>query len=550
MSFFHLDIHQLVIKQITSYLLQSSLSFNELKAILTNKAPLPSIQAKITTQLTDCKKQELADTQHRIEKKIIDTQSQEDAQDAEEEKKQNQVLDEEKKRLTHELDEIPDKILTHEKECILLVNEIRTSKQALLTDHPKKTLRHTPLHLVHSNEKNQDESDHAIASLEKKLLEQGLEISVLTQRQFAIQSKLGQINSQLRKHSNHQVERQFRDQARTVYESSQEGIFNALSIKNKKILQNSIKTQQDTLEKKLSELTQEAECIHYPVLLDQLPIILPQLQFKPPEREAITRLLKLVHSHLEYELLATSIEKNLYEKRKSINAQLNQLKKNQLKLEQLKKETPLLAETSEKMDKDNVSLQPRLDGFSQTTQRLKKIVFIFTAITALSTLPLILTLAQMIPFFIAPLLVYTLVITPPAILLFTTLCLGITTLIYSFKNTRLNALIETNQQSAEKNRNQIKRNDQELNHIECQIIPSIERQIKKDETLRDQLNKQFQDNKLLAIQHLAQAQVIEPVALAQNIHLPKSPNHIEKDNPSHLNVLDITTENSQPSLST
>lgn len=519
----NLNIQDLVTEHLLNYITQHDFSFQELKQNIINKAPISQVQSKIITILSDYKKQDLAEVQKNIEQQAYKTQLIDDEKEKEYETKKNLNAHQEKATLNQELNDIPKQIREHEDQCIHLLSKINQLRKEIPieTVHQHHTSSNISPHLV-----SQNDSIPIINPLEKKLLDHELKINTLTQRLLIINSKLQDINRKIKKYTTHQIERQFREQARIGYNTTGEGIFDTLSVKNKEHLRKNTQTQNSAMEKKLAVLIKDSEQINYPIYFDQLLNQLPKLNLPGQETDALRHLFKFMDHHFNYEHQAVSIGEKLKIKRSSISSKLAKLYQSYQQLNILKQSCPNLTNTNEQLTDYNKELKPTKEKNTLLSQRLGNATLILLATTFLLFIPLILVYGGVIPLFLTPALVFTLFSVPPAIALLATLSLGIAAIVFYYKAHSLDSLINANTQTISDNTNQIIRNSLELDALEKQTIPLDEKQIKKDELIRDTLNEEFIYNKKLAEQYLNQAKTIEPISHEQTLSIIKPTAHL------------------------
>lgn len=507
------NIPELMTEQIHQYLSNNKPAFSELKALILSKAPIPQVQSNIVDTLTKIKETNRIKVKKALESQAHKTQLSEDEKQKKQEYSEESKDDESKRRLSRELKQIPTQIISHETECRLLQHKLNRLMEA----PPKVEVTQKPTpNTQHLSKSRFEEHNRAIEKIRNSLLEYELKIQTLLQEQHTIQTKLKEIESRSDIRNEHSRKRHQRIQATIGYNKTGEGIEETLSTRNRNSLEKSIQDQIKALDKKCSDLIQDAEQINYPYFIEELQKYInnPKTKLTSPEIDALNAILKLMRQHLDYEHQAANTESSLKIKKQTISTQLTKLNGFNSKLKSLNESNPSLNSANMKLTMNNMELEISSANNIKSRDRLGAPGMLLFALTFIFCIPLILTVSGVIPFFIAPALLYSLVIIPPASLFATTLGIGIAALVYSIKAHQDDAAIKTNLQTIEMNTSLMGRNNQSQKTLETSTIPSLNAQIKKDEAARDNLALSLKNWIKLSSQAFKQAKEIEPVVLS------------------------------------
>lgn len=507
------NIPELMTEQINQYLSNNKPEFSELKALILSKAPIPQIQSNIVDILTKNKETNRIKVQKALESQAHKNQINEDEQQKKQDISEQSQDDEAKRRLSRDLKKTPSQIINYETECRLLHHKLNR----LLEAPPKIEVTQKPFTNAQQLSKSRmDEHNRAIEKIRNSISEYEIKIQALLQEQHTIQIKLKEIESRADLRSEHSRKRHQRIQATIGFTKTGEGIEETLSTRNKKSLAKNIQDQIKALDKKCSDLIQDAEHINYPAFIEELQKYLnnPKTKLIASEVDALNAILKLMRKHLDYEHQAANTESSLKIKKQTISTQLTKLNSFNTKLNSLNESNPNLNAANIKLTMRNMELQISSANNVKSRDGLNAPGMLLLALTLIFCIPLILTVSGVIPFFIAPAFLYSLVITPPALLFAATLGIGIAVLVYSIKAHQDDSAIKTNLHTIDMNTSLIGRNNQNLKTLETLTIPSLNAQIKKDESTRDNLVLSLKSLLNLSSQAFRQAREIEPVTFS------------------------------------
>ena len=186
-------------------------------------------------------------------------------------------------------------------------------------------------------------------------------------------------------------------------------------------------------------------------------------------------------------------------------------------------------------------LNSSLEENSKIQKRLSTSVLLLLGLSCAFSIPFILALNGTLAF-LTPVLLYCLVSIPPALLVLSTIAVGIASLVYFFRVREHNESIKKDKELISSNIKQWSKNELESKELELLIIPALEEQIKKEETKRDELISVLEKTQKLLKETFAQAQQIIP-ATTDDLSLFKvSPSEIPPSADSEQ--LSLLTHNS------
>ncbi|HAW6251100.1 TPA: kinectin 1 [Legionella pneumophila] len=524
------NIEELVTEHIKQFLADEELSFSGLKDLILSKAPIPWIHSSVTATLLKSRDSDKTEVKKNLEQQSYKAQLAEDKIQKEQDDAEALKDKKLKEVLTRELNHIPTQISEQQTELRLLHYKLERlfESQAKVdviqhSDSPMKKIKPSSSHSA------------SIERLQRSINEREIKIQSLFEQEVNNKIKLNEVEKRASVRSQHHTKRVKRAQARIGYNSTGEDILSTLSGKNQSILLRSIQKQHHALEKKCSDLIQEADQINYPLFLEELQKYLNKKKhtLSSQEVDALKSVIKYIKQHLEFEHEVINTQSSLHIKKQSISSQIVKLRELQNKLKTLKNNNPNLTAANEELVSRNFELTAMKEHHADLRHRLGTPALLLFGLTFLFSIPLILTISGVIPFFIAPALLYILVSAPPTILLLSTLGVGIAAIVFSFKMHSNESAIKSNLQTIETNSNQMSRNSQNLKSLETLTIPTLDMQIKKDENLRDQLMLSLQKQQRQAAQAFQKAKEVECLSYATS---------------SLLNSGD--TQSSDPSLST
>lgn len=518
-------IQGIVSEQVSKYLSGADFSFSTLKALILSKAPIPQVHSGIVTTLNKAKQSSRVNVEKALKTQAHKNQLAEDKKQEKTDLAEEDKDNDQKRSLRRELKQIPTKMNNYETECRSLERKLRRLMEKASQIDIKKAGK---INLNNSS----DQYTAAIDRTRNSLVDYEAKIHTLLVRQNTIQSELSDLETRAQARKERQQKREKRADARTGYLSTGEGIEDTLSNRNKATLSKNIRDQHFALEKKYSDLIQDSELINFPFFLEELQKHLskPKSNLSAPETEALNSLLKLMLQHLEFERQTINTQDSLNKKKQFISSETVKLHNLNNQLKSLERNSPNTNKENQKLKEQNNTLTKSRERNIHLRQRMSTPALLLLVLSCVLSIPLILTLSGVIPFFIAPALVYALVIAPPALSLLATIALGITAIVYTYKANSDDSAIKSNQQSIETNISKMDRNVQNLKTLKNITIPNLEAQIKKDESARDNLIDSLKNSQDQAAQTLIRAKTIEPISFANTPFLaedkknqPKTP---------------------------
>lgn len=505
------NIEELVTEHIKQFLADEELSFSGLKDLILSKAPIPWIHSSVTATLLKSRDSDKTEVKKNLEQQSYKAQLAEDKIQKEQDDAEALKDKKLKEVLTRELNHIPTQISEQQTELRLLHYKLErlfeSQAKVDVIQHPDSPMKKIKPSSSHSA---------SIERLQRSINEREIKIQSLFEQEVNNKIKLNEIEKRASVRSQHHTKRVKRAQARIGYNSTGEDILSTLSGKNQSILLRSIQKQHHALEKKCSDLIQEADQINYPLFLEELQKYLNKKKhtLSSQEVDALKSVIKYIKQHLEFEHEVINTQSSLHIKKQSISSQIVKLRELQNKLKTLKNNNPNLTAANEELVSRNLELTAMKEHHADLRHRLGTPALLLFGLTFLFSIPLILTISGVIPFFIAPALLYILVSAPPTILLLSTLGVGIAAIVFSFKMHSNESAIKSNLQTIETNSNQMSRNSQNLKSLETLTIPTLDMQIKKDENLRDQLMLSLQKQQRQAAQAFQKAKEVECLSYA------------------------------------
>ncbi|HAT6955765.1 TPA: kinectin 1 [Legionella pneumophila] len=540
------NIEEVVTEHIKQFLADEELSFSGLKDLILSKAPIPWIHSSVTATLLKSRNSDKTEVKKNLEQQAYKAQLAEDKIQKEQDDAEALKDKKLKEVLTRELNHIPTQISEQQTELRLLHYKLErlfeSQAKVDVIQHPDSPLKKI---------KSSSSDSASIERLQRSINEREIKIQSLFEQEINNKIKLNEIEKRTNIRSQHHTKRVKRAQARIGYNSTGEDVLSTLSGKNQSLLLRSIQKQHHALEKKCSDLIQEADQINYPLFVEELQKFLNKKNrnLSSQEIEALKSIIKFIKQHLEFEHEAINTQSSLHIKKQSISSQIVKLRELQNKLKTLKNNNPHLTAVNEELISRNLELSAMKEHHANLRHRLGTPALLLFGLTFLFSIPLILTISGVIPFFIAPALLYILVSAPPTILLLSTIGVGIAAIVFSFKMHSNESAIKSNLQAIETNSNQMSRNSQNLKSLETLTIPTLDMQIKKDENLRDQLILSLQKLQRQAAQAFQKAKEVECLSYA-NSSLLNSSNTQSNDTSlsSHSEESDKALNDSNDSL--
>lgn len=509
------NIQELVTEQVNKYLKETSFTFDELKALITSKAPIPEVQTHCRLVLLEAKNNDITKVTKALELQSCKNQLTDDEKQAKQDAAAEMRDKDEQIRLNRELNTLPALLTEYENEGRLLrfkinqqygnipiIDVINAAKQAKVVAGKK-----TP---------DLSEQKKNIDKLTALLVKNQNEVKALTKKQRDIKVKLAQIDKRVALRAEHQEAQSLRDQERAGYKATGEGIVDTLSTRNQSNLEKTIQDQKKILQAKCRDYMQAAEALNYATFIDRLDHLRGRFVFSAAESEALRICIKLVRQHLQQEQDVLTIKESIGFKEADIAVQSKALRDAEAKLARLKKDIPALSNKIAPLSAQSKHLKTLLDKQNLLYSRLYNSSLLTTAFTCLFSIPLVLTYYGVIPAFLTPIALYFLVASPPALLLLTTIGLVIAALVFNNKIQNNNIAYQANEQLLKSNTATLKSNTQNLHALEGGSIPALKKQLAECEAAKKTLETSLISMKNQAEQTLQKAKEIEPISFAQS----------------------------------
>ncbi|HHL3491745.1 TPA: Dot/Icm T4SS effector LegC3/PpeA [Legionella pneumophila] len=504
MSLATYDVKQELVK-LTQNFFSIDHQFSELKHLLIDKKTIPWIHNQIVEQLSQIKKSDEIAVIARLEKSAYEQQMKED--------------DDEKNRDVEELrqDLLQRNHLTRQLE-ILRVRKEQYERELLIRNTVSHVHTHPDTPVVHQHPSQPvsvplpNPNTHVHTHLEATLSTQDIELSIrrINRRISEINKELEILDSRNDEREIRRGDREKRLQARLNYVQKTAGVTNTLSPNNQKKLLSNIEKEKKSLTQLHSSLLLKADQLNYSIFLQQFELSLQSMQRPFQEIDALKAIVKKMKEHLNFKEKAALVQSQLNNTIHTIGKHTSTLERLQSKLRSLQLANPDLTRRNERLAEQNRELLESYNNHTKTRNKLLLPTLILSGLSLLFSIPLILTLTGIIPYAIAPAVLLTLVITPPALLLLAGLGVGIAAITYAVKAYFNNSTIESNKETIESNRRQMGTNQQEIYTLENQTIPNLKRELLQNEEIKNRLTDELQYIENLAEQALKQANEVEP----------------------------------------
>jgi hypothetical protein len=512
------NIQEFVTKQVKLFLQNEELSYSEIKAFILSKAPIPKIQSAIISEFNKSKESDSKSVKKKLEEQAYKTQLQEDKKQKEKDKVEEEKDINQKDHLKRTLRNIPSELSELESE----LHQLNSKLMRLIESQIQVEVTQNPSRKKNALSTNST-ANASIERVRRSMSEHEAKIQLLIEKDMNSRKQLKELETRAKNRLDRADRREKREQARVGYSTTGEEVLETLSSKNQSLLNQSIKKQEEALGLKCSNLVQEAEHLNYPIFIDELEHHLNDspAQLSAQETRALLASLKLMRKHIEFEHEYVNALSSINRKKQTISSLKNKQFELNGKLKGLRNNNPKLISSNEDLKSKNLTLKAAFESNSAWRQKLTTPSLLLAGLTLIFVIPMILTFGGAIPFFISPALLYALVITPPASLLLATLITGIATIVFIIKANSNESALKANLQMIESNTSQMVRNSQNLKSIETSSLPNLESQIKREESLREQLLNSLNKSKSQAEQALKQAREIEPVSFSNSPFLSK-----------------------------
>lgn len=507
MSLINCNVQNLVTEQIQLYLSRNDFNFIELKTLLLSQTPVSQIHSKIIDLLTQYKELDQSQVKKALETQAYKQQISEDEHQKKQDLEQEAKDDFTKKQLSKKINQLPSQLNHYESQIrifeLKLADLMRNAPNSKIAQN-KPPNTSTPAYKTYLS---------SIEKVKSAILTSEMKIRSLLVEQHTLTTQLKEIETRINERALRDRLRLKRAQARTGYASTGEAITDTLTLKNQTQLSKTIATQQTALEKKCELLIQNAAKINYTTFINAIEnsLLQSQLTLKAKDCDALQTCIKFLKQHLDFVNQARGIEENLNLQKQRIKTKIIHLKKLNTKLNSLNQTNPNVSKSNELLLAQNEELTKKKNAHESTNNKLSTPALFLLALSCLLSIPLILTFCGIIPFFMAPTLVYTLVAVPPALVFATTISLGISSLVYSYKAAGDKKEIETNLNTLETNKATMQDNSETINQLQVITIPKLKIEIIQEEELKEQLALSLKKLQNKASDAFKQAQETKPI---------------------------------------
>ena len=542
------DIQQQLTEIIQFFLAQDNLLFPELKNLILSKTTIPFIQTHLEQRIADAKAADLKKIKITLEKKYYDDQLNEDECDKQKDNAQNDQDIARQKYLIEQLAQHRE-IIGHEKG--LLQNQIQLAQllqnsmsathahsHGNNTDsddnnthshdnnthshgnnaHSHGNNAHSHGNNAHSHDSNAHSHDNTNAINYANLLRDQKQlrkkIDELELQSAQISNELNIINTKKNVRDLRQKQREERFNARLDFVQNRGGITNTLSANNQFNLSNERTRQYQIIEAQSAALIAKAtgHNLIYSIFLEQIECSVNNLKNNTlQEKEALRKIIQLIKQHINYNKEITTHQQRIADIIKINKEDETRLCRHHASKNRLQDENPQLNRKNEQIASENTLLEKIKANHIASRKRLAIPGLSLFALAIVTSIPFILIMTGIIPYFIAPALLLPLAIIPPAFLLLIAASVGISALVYAIKSNRNSSSIDINQRHISTNKNQMRMNENELHVLEHKTIPELKRKIDVNQQQLSKLTKELQHAQQGAEQTFLQAQNTEPV---------------------------------------
>lgn len=498
------DVKQHLAQVCKDFLMADTITFSDLKKYILTYEPVAPVHTLVSDYLKQIKAADQQEIKAQLELRAYEEQIIEDEKD----KKQDsdaQAID--LQRQSENIGQRDFKVMELAR-CDVELNAL------LLQAQPQSSV-----HVTHHHGYQQPEVvvtpqapvvDNARLMREQRVRTLQRQINSVRDFIFQIDQALARINTRHSERESRRAQREVRLQARIDYLNQNKEISVTLSEDRKSKLVISLQKEYQKLEEQCAALIRKAKEINYSTFVDQVSSYLGKNTRSLQEVEALRKVIQLMEQHLSCTNQVHYLQASLNKVNNTILDNEALVKKINQRVAEFKKENPLLSQKNERLKEENKALE---DVSKEKVNARKRTVLpglIFSALGLITSIPLILTLAGVIPFFIAPAILFSLFAVPPALLLVVALGAGIIALNLTMKNNALRSIIYSNYTSIWSNKQKIQSNEQAINFADKDALTSLERKLKDDSQIKEELTQSLQEAKSASEQALKRAENIEP----------------------------------------
>lgn len=548
------------LNEVFSEYLQDNLSFSDLKNMLISKTAVDFIHQKIKKEIESIEKLEIEEIINVFETQAYETQKKDDEQES-----QNDLMhaQQDNSRLMSlqftteplralrnaygkELEALNASPNTHEHTQTPVTHEHLSTpqKDPHVHEHGQTPQTNSNVH-EHLTLAQKDPHVHEHQSVKLTPEELQRKINGVDEELLKIQKEISKIQIREGDRRVRESARNFRSAARVAYLSKTGHLKETLSNDKQQTLHYRISKACQLSVEILNSLVRDALSINYTILLGQFEFYLGRSKRSDLEIHALRKIYTQMQDHLGFESKARKANDDYFQAKERWERKGEELSKSSSKLQDLAGANPALVLQNQKLEKDNEELQQKYNANIDQVNKLIKPGLILGGLSLLFSVPLILTLAGVIPYFIEPVLLLSLFATPPALLLAAGIGVGIAALVYGVKAYFNNSSIQNNKNTVTNNVLQSARNTYEADQLRLVTIPQLEMQLPE---LKSQTQTHLKQKNLLdasALNSLKSAQEIEPVSVTVVSVFSKLDSDLVHQHPSQPN-LDSTTPSAPP----
>lgn len=497
------NTHEGILEQIKNYLSTTKPSFWTLKQLILAKAPIAEVQNQFLLRLEELKQLDDAEIKKNLENQAYKTQLQADEHQKQIDHIEHLKSKELEARFTQELNRIPEQIskLRADQQTVQGQIDIYSIPSVVLSQYPMSNGQVAPMATLTRPTQSLNRLKNIVHKLE-------VTIQILHEKKRVLESKLDGLAADEEHRQERETERLARADARIRFQKKGKEFESTLSLKKQRQLMQAVEQHRMALEKRMQHIIYESKLIHYAVFIAEIPSC---LKLSETENEAIMSLIKLMNAHLSYEHELVPLQQQLTQKNQTIKELIHKLERMQEQLKQLNTQSPQLTKTVERLVNNNIECSSSLETYYPLRRNLGNSALLLFGLCCLLSIPLILTLSGTIPLILAPALMYSLVATPPGLLLLATIATSIAALIFSFKIKASFNFIVLNSQQIDASKKQSDMNGEQAIVLQTITIPNTEAQIKKEEAVREKIAAAIQKNQDNSALSLKQAKEITPV---------------------------------------
>lgn len=545
------------LNEVFSEYLQDNLSFSDLKNMLVSKTAVDFIHQKIKKEIESIERLEIEGIINVLETQAYETQKKDDEQES-----QNDLMHAQqdnsrlmslqfateplralRKAYGKELEALNTSSNTHEHTQTPVTHEHSSTpqKDPHVHEHGQSPQTNSNVH-VHLTlaQKDPHVHEHQSAKLTPEELQR--KINGVDEELFKIQKEISQIQIREGDRRVRESARNLRSAARVAYLSKTGYLKETLSNDKQQTLHYRMSKACQLSVEISNSLVRDASSINYTILLGQFELYLGRSKRSDLEIHALRKIYTQMQAHLGFESKARKANDDYLQAKERWERKSEELSKASSKLQDLAGANPALVLQNQKLEKDNEELQQKYNANIDQVNELIKPGLILGGLSLLFSVPLILTLAGVIPYFIEPVLLLSLFATPPALLLAAGIGVGIAALVYGVKAYFNNSSIQNNKNTVTNNVLQSARNTYEADQLRLVTIPQFEMQLPE---LKSQTQTHLKQKNLLDASvrdSLKTAQEIEPVSVTVVSVFSKPDSGIVHQHPS----LDSTIPSAPP----